>query len=163
MFLDAHGFIVEFDLLDNARCGRGLLQGVAAVGTLIETMRVHVHGLSRKGHPRVRGMPRLPAAGPLRLPVRGRRFRGLDEITGRRLRGGGRILAGAGELLLQLGEACLKFGQPNLEGFAVRTTRRDSVRHEGRAYRATGSGARAQERKPRSQIGAIMEGARWVA
>jgi hypothetical protein len=66
MFFDAHGLIVEFDLLDDARCGQGILQMMTTVGAMIQAMRMNFHGLRREGGPGMERMLRLAAASPLR-------------------------------------------------------------------------------------------------
>jgi hypothetical protein len=116
MLLDAHGRVVNLDLLDNPGDMRVLPQWAGTAGADVEGMYDRVGDLlGRKGRAVVFGMSGLSADGS-GSRAEGRRACGLDDIGGGRLGRCGGILACGGELLPELRDLTAQGSALRLQG-----------------------------------------------
>ena len=115
MLLDSDRFLGDLDMLNYARGLIPFVENAAAIRTSVEAVLVGlVDLLLRKGRTLMSGMARLPTDLSL-FPMLGLGgFGRLDDITGWRLRQGGRILASLGQLGLQFGDALVLGGCGNV-------------------------------------------------
>jgi hypothetical protein len=103
MLFDREANLIEIDLLDEARRFCCRFEGLAAVGTTEQMMRLRVRDLlNRKGGPKVGRMSRLAADLPLRSVGIAKGLGWLDNIRRRWFRGGRRVFLFLSQLLTEL-------------------------------------------------------------
>ena len=122
MLLDDHGYNAELDLLQTLWRFVDVLQSAVATRAVVETVLPGIveFVLGKRGA-LVARVAWLPASLSFAAFPFGLFFRRLDDIRGRRLRGGRGVLLSCGQFPFEVGDARFEFRRAAIQPLAVRT------------------------------------------